>query len=429
MFIFYKKEMATDFLQEGGEGYQYRSNIMETLTDHSRATILFKLCWQSAKASHTDCLWADRVSLWRDCFPGGLCSQLLGLKEGERATQLITPDQFPQPFMAGKIVKVKPSQFVATGKDGKPLMPRQGRFYPQGLLHGLSGVFSVSTAPCRYLGNDNGLLVFDLNHPLSNTTLDLTAHVRKVEQQRVERGGRCEDWLEAATANGPGMQARYLENPTDFFSPEGFRRSNEQPDPLFYKQPRFVQHLDRTAEESVTRLYGGIVQPGMAVLDLMGSWTSHLPAEMETARLTVLGMNREELIKNMQATDIVVHDLNGNPALPFADASFDAVLCTVSIEYLVDPLAVLREAARVLRQDGLLLVCFSNRWFPSKVIRLWPDLHDFERMGFVMELFLESGNFFDLHTFSRRGLPRPDDDPHVGLPYSDPVFLVWGRRR
>jgi SAM-dependent methyltransferase len=140
-------------------------------------------------------------------------------------------------------------------------------------------------------------------------------------------------------------------------------------------------------------------------------------------------MNREELLNNRQASDILVHDLNANPALPFADATFDAVLCTVSIEYLVDPFAVFREAARVLHKDGLLLVSFSDRWFSPKVSSLWQELHDFERMGFVLELFLESGNFLDLQTFSRRGLPRPADDPHAELPYSDPVFLVWGRRQ
>jgi hypothetical protein len=412
-----------------GNGNNTGSSNMETLSEKSRAIVEFELGWQSGKAAHTDCLWADSVNLWRDCLPGGLCSRLLGLREGERATQLITPDTFSQPFMPGKIVKVKPSQFVGTWRGGKPVIPRQGRFYPQGMLRGLSGVFHVSTAPCRFLGNEDGLLVFDLNHPLSRFTLHMTAHVRKVESQRVERGGRCEDWLESVTANGPGMQARHQGHPTDFFSREGFRRSNEEPDHLFYQQPRLVQHLDRTAEETISRHYGRIVQPGMAVLDLMGSWTSHLPAEMETERLTVLGMNREELLNNRQASDILVHDLNANPALPFADAAFDAVLCTVSIEYLVDPLAVFREAARVLRKDGLLLVSFSDRWFSPKVSSLWQELHDFERMGFVLELFLESGNFFDLQTFSRRGLPRPADDPHAELPYSDPVFLVWGRRR
>ncbi|RJX34606.1 MAG: class I SAM-dependent methyltransferase [Desulfurivibrio sp.] len=402
---------------------------METLSAKSRATIEFELRWQSAGADHTDCLWADGVSMWRDCFPGSLCAQLTGLREGERASLLITPENFYQPFAGGKIVRLRPEQFVGKGAGGRPLIPRPGRFYPQGLLRGVSGVFPVSAAPCRFLGHDQGLLVFDLNHPLCRVTLELTAHVRKIKQQWVERGGRCEDWLEAVTDNGPGMQARHRENPTDFFSPAGFRRGNEEADHLFYQQTRLVQHLDSTAEETVSRLYGRILRPGLAVLDLMGSWTSHLPDTLSTARLSVLGMNREELTRNMQATEILVHDLNANPGLPFAEASFDAILCTVSIEYLVDPRAVFREAARVLRRDGLLLVCFSNRWFAPKAISLWPELHDFERMGFVLELFLASGNFTDLHTFSRRGLPRPADDRHSEMPCSDPVFLVWGRRQ
>jgi len=56
-------------------------------------------------------------------------------------------------------------------------------------MRGLSGVFPVSGAPCRFLGNEEGLLVVDLNHPLSRYALQLTVHVRKVEAARVERGG------------------------------------------------------------------------------------------------------------------------------------------------------------------------------------------------------------------------------------------------
>ncbi len=124
----------------------------------------------------------------------------------------------------------------------------------------------------------------------------------------------------------------------------------------------------------------------------------------------------------------MVHDLNHESRLPFADASFDAVICTASIEYLARPLAVMAEITRVLRPKGILTIAFSNRWFPPKVIRIWPELHEFERLGLVIDMLLASGGFEQMATLSRRWLPRPVDDSHQELFYSDPLYMVWGSR-
>ena len=56
-----------------------------------------------------------------------------------------------------------------------------------------------------------------------------------------------------------------------------------------------------------------------------------------------------ELAANPQAQARVVHDLNADPQLPFADASFDAAVCCVSVDYLMRPVEVFRDVARVLR--------------------------------------------------------------------------------
>jgi ubiquinone/menaquinone biosynthesis C-methylase UbiE len=113
--------------------------------------------------------------------------------------------------------------------------------------------------------------------------------------------------------------------------------------------------------------------------------------------------------------------------LPFNDKAFDAVICSVSVEYLIHPFEVFEEITRVLRPGGVFMVTFSNRWFPPKVIKIWPELHEFERLGLVLEFFLKSGKYKELQTYSIRGLPRPQDDKYLSqILFSDPVYAIWG---
>ncbi len=90
----------------------------------------------------------------------------------------------------------------------------------------------------------------------------------------------------------------------------------------------------------------------------MGSWVSHF--RTPPARLTVLGMNSEEVEANPAASDTVIHDLNADPRLPFADATFDAVVCCVSVDYLTRPVEVFTDVARVLRPGGPFVCTFST---------------------------------------------------------------------
>ena len=47
--------------------------------------------------------------------------------------------------------------------------------------------------------------------------------------------------------------------------------------------------------------------------------------------------------------------------LPLPDRSLDGILCSSVLEYVLDPSACLREFARVLRPEGLLVVSVANR--------------------------------------------------------------------
>jgi len=226
------------------------------------------------------------------------------------------------------------------------------------------------------------------------------------------------------------MQSRWRDLATDYLSTGAFERQDSSADTIFYGKPRLVQHLDGTAISMVENTYDRFLADGMQVLDLMSSWQSHIPERHRLKRVVGLGLNQKELDYNPQLTESVVHDLNIDPVLPFNTDTFDVVVCTVSVEYLIDPLAVFAEVARVLKPGGYLVVTFSNRWFPTKAIQVWTELHEFERMGLVLEYFLQTGHFEDLYTYSMRGLPRPHEDKYFPeLVYADPLYAVWGRKQ
>jgi SAM-dependent methyltransferase len=191
-----------------------------------------------------------------------------------------------------------------------------------------------------------------------------------------------------------------------------FRRSDETPDPAFYGPPRLVTHIDDRAIAAVGRLYRHLGLTGR-VLDLMSSWISHFVTPPR--ELVVLGMNRAELDANTAATGRVVHDLNVDPTLPFDEATFDAVVCCVSIDYLTTPIEVFREARRVLVPNGVFATTFSNRCFPTKAIRGWLATDDEGHCTIVGEYFTRSGGWVE----PQMALLTP---PH--LP-GDPLYAVW----
>lgn len=194
-----------------------------------------------------------------------------------------------------------------------------------------------------------------------------------------------------------------------------FDRADPSPDPVFYGPPRLVTHIDDGAIAAVGALYDELGLDG-EVLDLMSSWVSHF--RVPPRRLTVLGMNAAELDANPAAAERVVHDLNADPRLPFPDASFDAAVCCVSVDYLVRPIDVFGDVARVLRPGAPFVCTFSNRCFPTKAIRGWLTTDDEQHCALVTEYFRRSGGW-EAPTSERRTPPG-----HRG----DPLFAVYARR-
>jgi SAM-dependent methyltransferase len=384
--------------------------------------------WRSNFAYHTDCYQASRVNVWRDILPDSLLDSLQNKGSGEQIMLPVRAGSVVPLFDEKKLKNIKYHQFEPRLLDMEGLKPGVGRFYPKGLLQGIAGIFKANLEPFRCVSLNNGNITVDLNHPLAGKDAVLSTIVGKVETKKSEMGGTSIDWMEILT-NGPGMQARWQNHQTEYFCGNPFDREDEMPDKVFYKDPRFTQHLDDNALEIVRGTYGRFLSNGMRVLDLMSSWQSHIPDKLHYDTVVGLGLNELELQKNPLLKNYVVHDLNENPVLPFESDFFDAVVCTVSVEYLTDPLSVFKEVARVLRKEGHFILSFSNRWVPPKVVKIWKEIHEFERMGLVLEYFIRSDRFKDLQTYSVRGMPRPRDDKYFpDLTFSDPIFAVWGRK-
>jgi FKBP-type peptidyl-prolyl cis-trans isomerase 2/SAM-dependent methyltransferase len=401
---------------------------MHTISNDNLATLQFELDWLSDVARHKDVVRAEPVNFWRDIFPEPLEKGLQGSAPGDRLHFSFPPGQITPAFDSKKQFQLKNQQFERREINSEKIEPRRGRFYPKGLLKGISGIHPENVTPFRCSKVTPTDLSVDFNHPLAEKAVELQVTVDDVRAKNGDRGGRLEDWMEVIT-NGPGMQGRYNGSATDFFSGNPFARADENEDALFYKEPRLVTHIDSQAQEMIKKLYGDILKPGMRVLDLMSSWRSHVPDSLELASLVGLGMNSEEMADNPQLTDFVVHDVNTDPKLPFDDQSFDAVICTVSVEYMTQPFEVFADVARVLKPTGTHIHTFSNRWFPPKAIQLWTELTEFERMGLVLEYFLQTGAYRNLQTYSARGWPRPETDRYYPeMLTADPVYAVWGQR-
>ena len=194
--------------------------------------------------------------------------------------------------------------------------------------------------------------------------------------------------------------------------PAAFRRADESDDARFYVWPRLVNHIDDGARAAVTDLYRQHLAPGDDVLDLMSSWVSHLPPELELGRVAGLGMNGKELAENPRLSEWTVQSLNASPALPYDDGAFDAALCCVSVQYLTRPVEVFAQVGRVLRPGAPFVVTFSNRCFPTKAVAAWRALDDDGHAALVAEYARQSDAFQEAEVTVHR--PR-GGDPLVGV--------------
>jgi len=391
-----------------------------------QAAIEIRVDWEHRDVRHRNGQHFGKFNFWRDILPGALPVRLPD-SDGEWVSEQFSAGELVPPFSERNIHRVRISNLRLQRQHAPPITLHAGRHYPRYIAAGTADIYAGNIHPLRILEMDATTVTIDLNHPLARVPLTVAARIQRRAGYVGVMGGRCNDVVMDVFDSGAGLEALHAPGSKDFFSGSAFERLDPRPDEGFYNKPRLVQHIDSTAGRQIGELHGRFLEPGMQVLDLMSSWVSHLPENTDAIRLTGLGLNAEELAQNPDLDMRIIHDLNAQPELPFPDNSFDIALCSVSIEYLIQPVVVLRELGRVLKPGAVAVITFSDRWFPTKAIEVWTELHPFERVGLVLEYFRQAGNFGALHSESLRGLPRPQDDKYAGqLAHSDPVFAVWG---
>lgn len=209
--------------------------------------------------------------------------------------------------------------------------------------------------------------------------------------------------------------------------PEQRQKIDATEDTLFYSFPRFVTHVDEGFIQQLTDLYRERLRANTHILDMMSSWVSHLPDELAFAHVEGHGMNADELARNSRLNHYFVQDLNQNPKLPLDDRSFDAVLNTVSVQYLQYPEAIFTEIHRVLKPGGIAMISFSNRMFFQKAIQAWRDSSEADRVELVKGYFRMVPGFGEPEVVIRQA-QVPSFLQMLGMGSGDPFYAVIADR-
>jgi SAM-dependent methyltransferase len=201
------------------------------------------------------------------------------------------------------------------------------------------------------------------------------------------------------------------------------------PRDIFFADPEPRPEHRRLLRDAYRRL---LADRPARVLDLLAGAESYLDPAVP---FTVVGLagTLGELRDNPALAERVVHDVNEDPRLPFADGGFDAVLLTLGAGRLRLPLEVFRDIHRVLAPSGTVAMTFLHPALDRRFTRMWAFGDDRDHVV-LAESFV---------SFAGRGFARPTtvclydgpDGPgfvHGGLPPEDRsatrVHLVWSTK-
>ena len=169
------------------------------------------------------------------------------------------------------------------------------------------------------------------------------------------------------------------------------QKPDEANDSLFYSVPKFVYHLDSNFRKNLTEIYNEEIENNSSVLDLMSSWDSYLPKNINYKKVIGHGLNKDELDRNKAFNDYWIQNFNINQEIPLEDESIDYCLMVAAWQYLQYPEKIAEEIARILNENGKLIISFSNRAFWHKAPNIWTYSNETERIIYVRNVLIANG--------------------------------------
>jgi len=388
----------------------------------SRISISLDLMWDEDNIKHVENYFI-RPHMWLDAdtLPKNLYEWLEGKEVGDVFEFTYDVGELFEPYSSKNILPIK-----WISEDEKNFF-KIGRFYQIETLKGREGKNSIEKPFFRCIEKRNDLFFADFNHPLSEKRCTLKAKIIKVVEQpevKCDTGGICFDWV-SEFGEGIGMQGKFKQIEADFYSKDSFNIEDQSESGIFYESNSSIINVDAVLKNKIGEVLENIISDNSRILDIMGRTTPYLKNNPEIA---IIGLNKEVYSINKKISSINTKNIFKDARLPYSDNQFDFVLCSFCFEYIPHPHELVSEVKRVLKPDGSFVTIFTNRYFKPKSILLWSELNDFERLGYLQNIYKKT-NFKEISTYTSRGYLRPLSDPEAIIDrHSAPLFLIKGNK-
>ena len=166
---------------------------------------------------------------------------------------------------------------------------------------------------------------------------------------------------------------------------------DESNDLDFYASPKFVYHLDSNFRKELTNIYNEEFYDDSTILDLMSSWDSYLPTTKKYKNVLGHGLNKEELERNQYFDKYWIQNFNEDQNIPLENESIDFCLMVAAWQYLQYPENISMEISRILKNNGKLIIAFSNRAFWTKAPKIWTNSDEKQRVNYVRNVLVSNG--------------------------------------